>query len=147
MFCEWKISYRRLRLPGFSLSSTMRVATLTIALALAGASRLFAQFSFSQAELKTLPRPCQAHQLIHNEIHVPVTTEAERQYFYSILGDSFAHYHHYCWGLLLVRRGNSTDDHKASRELYNAAVRNFDYVLQRAKPTFVLLPEIYLQKD
>ena len=116
---------------------------LTVFLAPSG---LLAQLSFSQEELRSLPRTCQAQQFIHNDIHVPVTTEAERKQLLTVLGEDFMHYHHYCWGLMLVRRANTTDQPNRRLGIYGEAVSNFDYVVRNSKSSFVLLPEVLLQK-
>lgn len=109
-------------------------------------STVLGQLSFSQAELKSLPRTCQAQRFIHEQIYNPITAEAERQQLQMVLGEDFTHYHHYCWALLIVRRGNTTDQPNRRYGFYDEAVKNFDYVLRNVKPSFLLLPEVYLQK-
>lgn len=94
----------------------------------------------------SLPRTCQAQQFIHDEIQYPVTTEAERKHLLTVLGPDFMHYHHFCYGLMLVRRANTTDQPQWRLSVYNEAVNNFEYVIRNAKSSFALLPEVHLQK-
>jgi tetratricopeptide (TPR) repeat protein len=107
---------------------------------------LLAQLSFSQEELRSLPRTCQAQQFIHDKIEFPITNEVERKHLLTVLGKDVMHYHHFCYGLMLVRRGNIADEPNQRLGLYDEAVRNFDYVVRNAKTSFALLPEVHLQK-
>lgn len=65
-------------------------------------------------------------------------------YWKNYLGDSFWDMHHYCWAIVRLHRMRSqglTGRHK--EHAVRTAVSDFNYVLLRAKPDFVLAPEIY----
>jgi tetratricopeptide (TPR) repeat protein len=98
---------------------------------------------FSQAEFLTLPRVCLAQRFINEELTSPAVPESERAELTRTLGHSFIHYHHHCWALLYVARAELPGGDKYN---YDRAVDNFDYVLRRADPSFVLLPDVYVQK-
>lgn len=62
------------------------------------------------------------------------------------LGPSWAGLHHYCWGLVSVRRatmGNLSPAMK--RHLIETAVGDYQYTIRHSTPDFVLLPEILLR--
>lgn len=100
--------------------------------------------SFSQNEFRTLPRICLAQQFIDHDLDASMVSEAERERWAAELGPTYDHYHHFCWGLLQMRRAAA--DPSQSDFNYRQAIGNFDYVLRRAEPAFALLPEIYLRK-
>lgn len=66
----------------------------------------------------------------------------------SVLGPTYEHIHHYCWGLMkmnravLLLRGNP----QFRLSYLGESNREFDYVLGRAAPDFILLPEILTKK-
>lgn len=74
------------------------------------------------------------------------TSEIER--WRSVLGPTFEHVHHYCWGLMklnravLLLRGNQ----QLRLSYLGDSNREFDYVITRAPADFILLPEILTKK-
>jgi len=63
------------------------------------------------------------------------------------LGAVFNHLHHYCFGLMKMNRGVLLARDGNTRRFYlNDALIEYDYVIQRSKPDFVLLPEIHTKK-
>lgn len=65
-----------------------------------------------------------------------------------VLGaQNYIHLHHYCWGLENTHRALYFSSTKQDRvhEL-GQSVREFDYVLARVTPDFVLLPEILTKR-
>ena len=65
-------------------------------------------------------------------------------YWKSVMGETFWAMHHYCWAIVRLNRMDGqlmTANQRA--HAYDAAVSDFQYVLNHAKPDFVLLPEIY----
>jgi Flp pilus assembly protein TadD len=59
----------------------------------------------------------------------------------------FHHLHHYCWGLMNLNRGAIlARDDRTRRFYFSEAVREFDYVIERAPTDFALLPEILTRK-
>jgi len=65
----------------------------------------------------------------------------------SILGPTFHHIHHYCYGLVATNRGNlkAKDQQERLRHL-KASIGEFNYVIERAPADFSLLPEILTKK-
>lgn len=62
------------------------------------------------------------------------------------LGEGFGHIHHYCAGLLFLKRANEAFNNKSDEKgLLEQALVNFDYVTIHAPQDFVLNPEIYVQ--
>ena len=100
--------------------------------------------SYTQDELRALPRVCLAQRYIHRRLRFPIVPEAERKQWAAKLGASYNHYHHYCVGLIFMRRAAA--DASASDYNYRSAASNFQYVIRNASNQFVLLPEVYLRK-
>jgi tetratricopeptide (TPR) repeat protein len=98
---------------------------------------------FSQAELRTLPRPCLAQRFINDELDSPAVSERRRAELAAKLGRSFHHYHHYCWALLYMRRAARPGGDEFN---YRQAVDNLNYVIARAEPGFRLLAGVYFKK-
>lgn len=72
-------------------------------------------------------------------------TQIER--WTSIMGPTFNHMHHYCYGLQAINRANFMSPTREER-LHNwgVSVSEFDYVINRAPADFSMLPEIYTKK-
>jgi tetratricopeptide (TPR) repeat protein len=67
-------------------------------------------------------------------------------YWLGLMGPSFWHHHHYCWGLLKVRRALGPGVRAELRTGgLQSAMGDFDYVVRNADPKFVMLPEIFLK--
>jgi tetratricopeptide (TPR) repeat protein len=65
----------------------------------------------------------------------------------AVLGDAYEHMHHYCWGLMKTNRGVLlARDPQIRRAYLTDSIGEFDYVIGRAPPDFVLLPEILTKK-
>jgi tetratricopeptide (TPR) repeat protein len=63
------------------------------------------------------------------------------------MGEMFHHMHHYCYGLMKANRGLYLTRDPLSRKYYlRDAVIEYDYVLDHAKPDFILYPEILNRK-
>lgn len=99
--------------------------------------------TFSQEELRTLPRVCLAQRFINEGLESPVVPERERRQLSEKLGHSFIHYHHYCWALLYLRRAAKPGGERFD---YKRAVDNLNYVIRHADPSFALLPHVYFRK-
>lgn len=64
----------------------------------------------------------------------------------AVMGDDFWHHHHYCWGLLKYRRATAPGVPQVHRTNWlRGAIGDYEYVIRRAKPTFVMLPEVLLR--
>ena len=63
------------------------------------------------------------------------------------MGPTYEHLHHYCWGLMKTNRALLFTRTQQFRTFYlNDAIKEFDYVIERAPRTFILLPEIFTKK-
>lgn len=99
---------------------------------------------FTQDELKVLPRACLAQTFISESLNYPIVPKEEREQWYAALGGSFIHYHHYCYGLMYMRK--AVTDSSKQNHYYHSASANFEYVINNATRDFPLLPEVYLRK-
>lgn len=60
-----------------------------------------------------------------------------------MLGKDFRHLHHYCWALINLNRATRYGIPKLQRKgLLESVLSDYQYVLDRADPEFLLLPEI-----
>lgn len=67
--------------------------------------------------------------------------------WHTVMGETFEHMHHYCWGLMKTNRGMLLARDPQARRAYVAdAVNEFNYVIERAPPDFILLPEMLARK-
>ncbi len=134
--------------------STVR-ALLAFGVIMAAAVPIYAQnipgyppsvTAYDPREVALLPRYCPYTQLFRD--HVPgANNPAEIQRWSSVLGQMYIHMHHYCWGLMKTYRGLILARDEQSRRFYlNDAINEFDYVIKRAPPDYVLLPEILMKK-
>lgn len=74
-----------------------------------------------------------------------IPEEVER--WTNLMGPTFVHMHHYCWGLMQTNHALLFAKNRQERMSYlGISIKEFDYVLQNATPGFVLLPEILNKK-
>jgi hypothetical protein len=101
---------------------------------------------FDSREVAMLPRYCIHTQLFRD--HVPGgNNPAEIKRWYSVMGETFHAMHHYCWGLMKTNRALILARTQQSRRYYlNDSIGEFDYVIDRAPKSFILLPEILTKK-
>jgi tetratricopeptide (TPR) repeat protein len=97
-------------------------------------------------EVALLPEYCKYSQQFRER--VPGGNNAtEMRRWYALLGDTFHHAHHYCFGLMYTNRALHLARSKRVRDFYlGVAIKEYDYVLQRAPSDFPLLPEILTKK-
>lgn len=73
-------------------------------------------------------------------------TSPRAGYWVGLMGKSFWHMHHYCWGLIKMRRATSG---AVSAEVRLGLLRNIvgemEYVIDNSTPDFVMLPDVYLR--
>ena len=71
-------------------------------------------------------------------------TSPRAGYWVGLMGKSFWAVHHYCWGLIELRRVESKFMAPEKRRfMLNVAVEGFGYSIFHASQDFVLLPEMY----
>jgi tetratricopeptide (TPR) repeat protein len=126
--------------------SSIRIGIGLVALLISQSALVLAQPDYTQEELRALPRVCLAQTFINSALFNPVVPEAERRQWAQRLGeDDYGHFHHFCWGLIDMRRGNGTMETGLRDHNYRSAVRNFQYVERRVSRRFAMLPEVYLR--
>jgi tetratricopeptide (TPR) repeat protein len=99
---------------------------------------------FTDDEILTLPRYCVAR--ITNKLADRIVSKEEVEYWYATMGEPYHHIHHYCYALMLVRRGNAAKSIMDRNAHYRAAIANFNYSIRRSGDTFPLKPEFHLRK-
>lgn len=102
--------------------------------------------AFDPREVALLPRFCTYTQHFREQVpggnDLTLIRSWEAQ-----LGPTFHHLHHYCYGLMKTNRGVLLARDPRARQAYlSDAVGEFDYVIERATPDFVLLPEVLTKK-
>ena len=110
----------------------------------AGASSGQGLSGLRQDELQALPRVCLAQRFINQDLETPMVPANEREQWASTLGPSYKHYHHFCWGLVYMRRAAANPS--KGKFNYDSAVNNFQYVIRNSDRGFALLPEVHLRK-
>ena len=105
------------------------------------------QQGYTQEELRALPRVCLAQRTLSNALYEQVVSEAEKESWKRRLGPSYKSFHHFCWGLIDMRR--ASEDRTKQKFYYNAAVANFEFVVRHTRQTdvrFPMFPEVLLRK-
>ena len=118
----------------------------TAALALAllwGAAHASYDRNLTLGELALMPAFCQDVQTV-NGWEQGVRESPRAPMWVSKLGRSFWDMHHYCWARVAVHRSQAAGLHQNKRDhLVESAIDDMLYVVRRASPDMVLLPEIY----
>ena len=109
-------------------------------------TNLGAQSLYELSEIPLLPEYCKYSQDFRDRVPGG-NNSIEIERWRSILGITFTHIHHYCYGLVATNRATLyvRPSQERLRQL-NKSIDDFDYVIQRAPPDFKLLPEIYTKK-
>ncbi|HKW36438.1 MAG TPA: hypothetical protein VJO54_01360 [Burkholderiales bacterium] len=73
--------------------------------------------------------------------------KVEIEHWKNLMGPTFIHMHHYCYGLMATNRAiYLSPTHEARMHNLGVSIGEFDYVIQRAPADFGLLPEMYTRK-
>lgn len=103
-------------------------------------------YSFDPREVALLPHYCKYTKVFRDSVPEG-KNKAEIERWYSVMGPSFNHVHHYCWGLMKTNRALLlAKDTKTKRFYLTSSIDEFNYVLRNASPDFVLRPEILTKK-
>jgi len=93
-----------------------------------------------------LPRFC-LHTQDFREHAAGGNDPAQIERWSAFFGPTYWHLHHYCWGLMKTNRAMLLVRNVDFKRSYLAdAIKEFDYVIERAPADFVLLPEILTKK-
>ena len=120
---------------------------MSVLVSLASAANASVQAKYSQEELRALPRVCLAQQFIARDLYEKVVSEDEKDMWARRLGPSYSSFHHFCWGLIDMRRASA--DRTTQKFHYRRAIDNFDYVINytlRTDISFPMFPEVLLRK-
>lgn len=135
--CSQRTRYRRFK----------RLGAATVMFSALMASQTYAQSdrdTFTQDELRALPRVCHAQRYVNRELAAEIVPAGERELWLAKLGTDYVTFHHFCWGLIRMRRGAA--DPSESDYYYQTAVREFNFVIKNSHAGFTLIPEVYLRK-
>lgn len=130
---------------GFIPTRLLLQASLVFSLMASGLTSQAAPENITDGELALLPPYCQDVQAIRygNEFDNP---SPRAGHWVAVMGKSFWHLHHYCWGLIHLRRSQAPGLTPAARQgMVQAAVSDYLYVVQKSPTDFPLAPEIYLR--
>ena len=73
--------------------------------------------------------------------------KVEIEHWKNVMGPTFIHMHHYCYGLMATNRAvYLSPTREARNHNLGISIEEFDYVIQRAPADFGLLPEMYTRK-
>jgi len=132
------------------LSSTnvwrKRFAAAGLTMSLLAPMQLVAQQRYEPRDIPMLPAYCKHTQDFRERVPGG-NNPAEIERLTALMGSVFIHMHHYCYGLVAFNRATFLSRTQQERLLnLNSSIYEFDYVIQRAPPDFVLLPEILTKK-
>jgi tetratricopeptide (TPR) repeat protein len=96
-----------------------------------------AAFPQTEADFARLPPYCNARLR---------GTPEDKRLWEKKLGPDFLHVHHYCSGLNYINHAHGTFDKKIRARLLETSLGAFQYMEDKARPSFVLMPEILVKK-
>ncbi|MGZ8215952.1 tetratricopeptide repeat protein [Methylomagnum sp.] len=96
----------------------------------------------NMAEVARLPPYCRGVQQIRSISKDPIPIEQHIQQY----GFEYTHLHHYCWALNSENKAMVMLDKRARNSLLFYSLSDIEYVIERARPAFVFLPEIHTGK-
>jgi len=101
---------------------------------------------FTWGELSLLPEYCRDVQGVLYNVRGEGKDSPRAPYWVSLMGDSFWHMHHYCYGLRNMLRASAPGlAPRAKRALIERTVGEYEYVIRYSPPTMRLIPEVYLR--
>lgn len=101
---------------------------------------------YNPREVRLLPAYCKYTQDFRAK--VPGGNDpAEIERWTQVMGGTFNHMHHYCWGLMATYRATLfSRDAQDRRHNLSSSIGDFDYVITKAPPDFAYLPEMLTKK-
>ena len=100
--------------------------------------------NMSEAEYTLLPEFCRAQGNVSSSHYSKYASNSLERKWRSALGSNYSHYHHYCWSIVSIARAYKASPLTGSKSsLARNAIDDIGYVLERATPDFLLLPEVY----
>ena len=102
--------------------------------------------AYDSREVAMVPRYCIYTQLFRERVPGG-NNPAEIRRWSAVMGETFDAVHHYCWALMKTNRATILARTQQDRHHYlTDSIRDFDYVIDRAPPDFVLLPEMLTKR-
>lgn len=99
----------------------------------------------TEQELALSARYCSDR--LSEKVGTPGSPSNAAKRWIAVMGETFWHIHHYCYGQILWQRAQRSGRLQQSTEhLYNATRNEYSYVIRNSPSDFVLLPEIYTRK-
>ncbi|MBL8289990.1 MAG: hypothetical protein JNL85_18540 [Rubrivivax sp.] len=100
--------------------------------------------NITAGELALTPPFCQDAQSINGWTKEVGTRSPRAEHWLSLMGESFWHMHHFCWGLIQWQRAHAPGVVGRDREfLLREAINEHLYVVRNTRPDYVMLPEIF----
>ena len=121
------------------MNRTMVIGVAGLVLLSFFSSSAWADAINTQAELAMLPPFCRGTQQVRNISKDPVSLDQYMQMY----GQSYGHFHHYCWALDSENKANAMFDKSARDFQLGNALGGIQYVLKNSSPDFIFLPDVY----
>lgn len=100
--------------------------------------------NMSEAEYLLLPEYCRAQGNVSEKYYKKYYRADLTRKWQSALGENYNHYHHFCWGIVSISRAYKSPSKGGSREgTAKRAIDDIGYLVERATPDCVLLPDVY----
>ena len=114
---------------------------LALALALSCSAPASAEERMSEAEYALLPEYCRAQNNVSEKHYQKYYRADLTRKWQSALGQNYNHYHHLCWGIVLISRAYKLPGSRVG--MAKQAIDGINYLLERATPDCILLPDAY----
>lgn len=101
--------------------------------------------SYIPRELAMLPKYCMYTQVFRDNIQGGNDINEIRRWT-EVMGETFHHMHHYCYGLMNVTRAMLATEANPRNFYLRAGIGEMDYVIERTTPDFILMPEMLTKK-
>ncbi len=102
--------------------------------------------NITTGELALLPTYCSDVQVIDPNSGAKDTPSPRAARWVSVMGLSFWHMHHYCWGLVHVRRAQAPGLPPIQRVgMIGSGINDYYYVIKNSPRDFVMAPEIFIR--
>ena len=100
--------------------------------------------NMSESEYLLLPEYCRAQGNVSEKYYKKYYRADLTRKWQSALGENYNHYHHFCWGMVSISRAYKSPSKNGSREgTAKRAIDDIGYLVERATPDCILLPEVY----
>jgi tetratricopeptide (TPR) repeat protein len=101
--------------------------------------------SYIPREIAMLPHYCIYTQTFRDNIAGGNNINEIRRWT-EVMGETFHHMHHYCYGLMNATRAMLATEVNPRNFYLRAAIGEMDYVIERTTPDFILMPEMLTKK-